>query len=262
MQQKVLMDELLSFLKQNSVVILGDNKAATNNQMGAMVGTLSDISKQFISDTKDLLEKNTVIDIGCCYGTVSLAVLNSSACEVVAIDAAEVHVELLQKFIKNYHPNLSNRITTMVDYFPKHFFFENNSISAIHASHLLQFLPGDTIVDGLKKCYNALHSNGKIYLTTTSIYLPWLSASFHPIYNERVGTSKWPGEIKNFKDYAPESGKSFIGDFFHVLKKDELVQILENIGFIIEEKYYYNLSNPSIHNENQEEMIGVIAIKP
>lgn len=262
MQTSIMEKELLSFLKQNGVMVLGENKAATNNQMGAMVGTLSDISKQFISESKDLLAKNTVIDIGCCYGAVSLAVLNNSNCEVVAIDADERHVNLLQDFIKNQHPNLSNRITTMVDNFPKHFLFENNSISAIHASHLLQFLSGDDIIEGLKKCYNALHANGKIYLTTTSVFLPWLSTSFHNAYSERVGKIKWPGEIKNFKDYAPEAGKPFIGDFFHVLTKEELLQILENIGFIIEENYYYNLQNPAIHSENQEEMIGVIAIKP
>ncbi|MDF2530241.1 MAG: hypothetical protein K0Q57_1121 [Gammaproteobacteria bacterium] len=233
-------------------------KIATKNKTGAMVTNISDISKQFIADTQKLSSNDTVVDIGCCYGITTLTVLEQSSCKVIGIDLSAEHLEVLAKSVD---PKDAGRLVTIEGKFPQVLQLADASIAAVHASHLLQFLSGEEIEQGIIKCYRALQPGGKVYFSTTSIYLPWTQA-FLPEYERRVAEGqKWPGEIHNFTDYAPEAAKNFVTDFFHVLTKDRLTSILEKHGFSIETSFYYDVNNPSDQAEDKKEMLAVIAVK-
>jgi len=111
----------------------------------------------------------------------------------------------------------------------------------------LQFLSGKELTQAIKLIVNCLRPGGKAYLTTTSIYCPWLE-DYLPTYNQRVTNGEtWAGEIKNFTDYAPEEAKAYIPDFFHALTKEKLQSILVCNHFTIEKIYYYDLYAPYIH---------------
>lgn len=237
-------------------------KIPTMNKMGSMVMNLSMVSQEFIMDSKNLTGDDLVLDIGCCYGVVTLEVLEKSKCRVAALDLEKKHLQEMTRSITETQKVNSKRVNLIWGKFPNVFSFKENSLSLIHSSHCLQFLKGEDIVQGLKKCFAALVPGGKIYVTTTSIYLSWLK-SFIPCYKKRVNDNiGWPGEIENFLDYAPDIAKDTISNFFHVLTKQELKTILSDIGFIIEKCFYYDVDSPRVIAEDEKEMIGIIARKP
>ena len=242
----------------NSFINLNHGKIATKNKMGAMVTKLSDISKQFIADTEQLSPEEIIVDVGCCYGIATLAVLEQSQCKIIGIDLSEEHLQILRASINQEN---SKRLTTIAGFFPEAFKATDGTIAAIHASHLLQFLTGKDIEKGIIKCYNALQSQGKVYFSTTSIYLPW-TKSFLPIYKQREASGEpWPGEISNFVDYAPDEAKEHVQSFFHVLTKEKLCNTLEKAGFVINRAFYYDVNNPADQANDNKEMIGIIATK-
>ena len=185
----MLVDKLQLFLREKGALFTSDGKVITANQTGAMISCLSDISKRFILDTANFLQSQTVVDIGCCYGIVSLNVLDNSQAQILAFDVERKHVEMLNEFI-SLNLGLNSRLITRVCSFPEELALAINSVDAIHASHLLQFLSGEQIESGLCKCYKSLRPSGRIYLTTTSIYLSWIK-DFLPLYEKNLD-KKWP----------------------------------------------------------------------
>jgi SAM-dependent methyltransferase len=249
-------------MKNQSSEINQDNididKIRTKNKTGAMVMAISEISKQFINEACCFSENEMVVDVGCCYGVATLPIIEKGQCQLLGIDLAKEHLSVLAESIQPKH---QMRFTGIAGKFPDVFNLPPNSIMAFHAAHLLQFLKGEEITIGLQKAYDALKPGGKIYLSTTSIYLPWLT-SFIPLFkNNEAKGMQWPGEIFNFNDYAPEEAKNVIQDFFHVLTKHQLVSLLEEIGFTIETSFCYDVDSPQSTAADKKEMIGVVAIK-
>ncbi|QGP56585.1 3-demethylubiquinone-9 3-O-methyltransferase [Piscirickettsia salmonis] len=245
-------------LELNEIKIFSGEKVATQNRTGAMVTNLSDISKQFIKDACQLDEKNIVVDVGCCYGVATLPILKNGKCQIIGIDLAKEHLQVLENQLSSQE---KSRFKAITGKFPDIFKANQDSIMAIHASHLLQFLRGEEIEMALKVCYLALKTHGKLYISTTSIHLPW-AKDFIPEYYKRKKIERWPGEIHNFKLYTPCEAQNYIQDFFHLLSKSQLVEEMKKTGFEIEHAFSYETDNPAQQADDGKEMIGIIAYKP
>lgn len=245
-------------MKDNLIKKYSNERVVTKNKMGSMVTNISDISKQFIDDASRLPQDHVVVDVGCCYGVATLPILKNGACRIVGIDLSSEHLDVLQEKIM---PTARDRFTAITGMFPGAYDFPENQISMVHASHMLQFLTGEQMVLGLKKCYRSLKFGGKVYFTTTSIYLSW-TQEFLKDYARRVEQNmSWPGEINNFLDYVPGFAKARHSNFIHLLTKNKLIEMLEKENFIVEQAFYYDLEQPENKSNDNKELIGVIARK-
>jgi len=235
-----------------------EGRIATKNQFGFMFTDISGTSPAFIEDTRDAT--GLVLDIGCACGIVTLPVLKQSNCKVLAFDLSEEHLNALRLSVSEEE---ANRLTTICRRFPDDFRFKENSIDAIHISHLLHYLNGADTEKGLKSCFRALKHSGKLYINTSSIYFSIFKA-FVPIYEANsVKGSKWPGEINDLQKYVPEhENRGQHSDNFHVHKIEDFKKLLLRLGFVVEDLFYYDLKGPAWFASGGKGLIGTIASKP
>lgn len=236
---------------------MSTNKRVTINKTGAEVLNISNISKQAIDDASKI-NNVAVAEIGCCYGNFTKKLLKKTpTADVMVMDLEIEHLNVLKSEV-----SADAKLTYLHGKFPNDFNLFEKTIDIFHCTHMLQFLSGAEIMLGLEKAYHSLKKGGRIYLTTTSVYCPWLEDwqdSYFKIKKE--AKLQWPGEIDNFHQVIPPEYKQYIGNFFHPLEKDILERALITAGFTINTAYYYDLDNPDDFGDSPREMIGVIASK-
>lgn len=240
----------------------------TLNQTGFMFTELSDTSKQYIDFSKSCAR---VLDIGCAYGISVIPILDYQKTEVFAVDLSAAHLEKLSLSLTNdqkkyFHSYCLN--------FPLETNFENNYFDAIHISNVLHFIKGADLKLGLQKCFDWLKPNGKIFINTCSLYLPYLK-TFISTYEQRKSSgTKWPGEVENYKTFL-EKNQALLPDdllnlaincapsFVHVFKKEDLESLVTDIGFKVEQSGYFTLKTLSLlkHTNDDSAWIGMIISK-
>jgi len=207
--------------------------------------------------------------MGCAYGNVVLAALNAGAAQVIACDMEKEHLKILEQAV---HYKDVDRLQTIQGSFPKHFDFKKNSIGAIHASHILEFLNGNQMTLGLKKFHHWLKPGGKLFILCYTIFIKELvNEAFIAEYSRRKNNKEpWPGYLENFDNYtsSQNSIEKTKNDPFpsalHVYEKSILVDALTQAGFSIELATYLDgKSNGAMQDTwfDGREYIGIIATK-
>jgi len=235
---------------------------ATKNKKGFMFKELSEVSKQYIEYSKTC---NRVLEIGCAYGISVLPILNLEKVTVHAVDLSDDHLKILKSKLT---PNQNYYFMPTISEFPINTHYEDNFFDAIHISNVLHFIKGEHFNLALEKCFNWLKPQGKIFVNTCALYLPYFT-NFIPTYkNRKKAGIKWPGEIDNFKDFipkdAPQSQIDAEPDFIHLFTKEDLDTHFKNAGFTIEESCYFTLENADYlkYADDAKSMIGIVASKP
>jgi len=210
--------------------------------------------------------------MGSAYGNVTLAALTAGAKTVIACDMAEKHLALLVHEAEKQ--KTQENLISKKGYFPNEFNFENHSIAAIHASHILEYLNTKEVDRGLRYFYDWLQHDGKLFITCYTIHIAELANDvFQQQYQDNLKRGiKWPGYLEDFDKYSnsPTNGyteklsDSPFPTALHLYDLDPLVKELQNIGFIIEYGEYLDGKLNGAMTEtwlDGREYIGIIACK-
>lgn len=251
----------------------------TENKRGFM-HPLSEIGRKFTLFSSTALAP--VMDMGCAYGNTAIAALKAGAETVVACDMEEKHLSSLHDQVKD--TELENHLIAKQGIFPDNFDFKANSLGAIHASHILEYLTGEEVERGLENFYQWLQPGGKLFILTYTIYILELANDkFQTEYERRLEEKvKWPGYLENFDEYsispdevnaakgstneaAQTNADSAFPSALHMFDVPILKAALETLGFVVEFADYLDGSKNGAVEEtwhDGREYVGIVARKP
>ena len=203
------------------------------------------------------------LDIGACYGATVIPVLQAGG-KVVANDIESSHLDVL---MQNTPPDLRKNLKTHCGSFPHDFKeFEEGSIHAILASHILHFLDLPDLYKGLELIHKLLHDDGKVFALSFSPFTN-RTRDFIAIYRKRKELGdQFPGFIRDCnllnmnRDDLPQ-----INPLIHYMDLDTFERIFREAGFKIEKSSYVAVPeddeiHPLYHYDGRE-WVGIIASK-
>ncbi|WP_131783937.1 class I SAM-dependent methyltransferase [Legionella gresilensis] len=228
----------------------------TQNAMGVMFKELSPAAYSFVQYAK--IATLPLLDIGAAYGVATIPALKNGA-KVIACDLSDEHLLILrqstdQEFLFN--------LETLSKKYPDELHFDNKSLSGILISNVLHFMDGESITNGLHKCFKWLNHDDKLFVTVMTPHLSFYYPLI-PDYKTRVREgAKWPGMF-NPKLVASDKWRDNLPDFVHLFEIDTLKKVINQAGFEIEKiKYFFYQNFPDEHRTDGKEFISLCAIKP
>lgn len=227
----------------------------TRNAMGVMFKELSPAAIEFVNLGK--VAKLPLLDIGAAFGVATIPALENGA-SVIACDLSDEHLDILAQSVPKKY---SKKLSLIQKAFPYELDFEKDSLSGILISNVLHFLDGEAVETGLKKAYDWLEPNGKLFITVMTPHLSFYHLLI-PEYNKRVKEGwKWPG-IFNPQLVATEKWKDNLPEFVHLFEPETLKKVVEEAGFIIDDMHYFCYQNyPDEHRTDGKEYISLCAKK-
>lgn len=242
----------------------------TQNRRGYM-HPLSSLTQQFV----DLASQASgpVMDMGCAYGNAVIEALASGTNTVIACDMEAKHLAALQERVAA--TPWAPRLITQKGLFPDEYQFSQNSLAAIHTSHLLPYLTGDEVTRGLAKYFDWLAPGGKLFIVCYSMHILELNnEKFRKEYARRLKAGvKWPGYFEDFDAYSllpadpldVQDAPSPFPTALHIFDLPILEAALRQCGFVIEMASYLDgKTNGAIQEtwHDGREHLGIIARKP
>ena len=242
------------------------NFTVTSNNYGVM-HKVNPISNEFIEYAKKC--KGTVLDIGSAYGVATIPILQESdLTSVIACDISKKHLEELEvkvnKIEKESKKKLRSRLTLLHQRFPD-IELKPNSLDAILASHVLPFLSGREIENGIKKLANALKPDGMLFISSYTIYNKVMK-DYIPTYEKRKSCGEsWPGEIEDASTVWEKSNPltAVLPHKLNHLEPSLIEKLLKENNFSINYLDFISLSD-EIPNEMRldgRETMGAIVTK-
>lgn len=183
-----------------------------------------------------------------------------------------MEIEHLKMLEQNAGSDNVGRLQLEQGVFPNEFNFTENSIAAIYASHILPFLNGAEIAQGLKKFHRWLKPRGKLFILCYTIFIKELNNQvFNKEYTRRKQNKiAWPGYLENYNDYViMDDNEEQLEDepfplSLHIFEKEILVDALKDLGFQIEFADYLDGKHNGAMQEtlfDGRELVGIIAVK-
>lgn len=242
----------------------------TQNQRGYM-HPLSSLTQRFVAFSATA--RLPVMDMGCAYGNTVIEVLEKGVGSVIACDMAPEHLAVLQQRVAK--TPYASRLLTQQGVFPRGFHFAEGGLAAIHTSHMLPYLTGVEVEEGLAKFFHWLAPGGKMFIVCYSIFIRELvNDKFQHEYARRLNQKvKWPGYLENFDEYSwlPDdlielsAEPSAFPTALHIYDISILQAALIEQGFEIEFAEYLdgkvNGAVPETWHDGRE-YLGIIACKP
>ena len=228
----------------------------TLNQMGYMTTHLDPYSLAFVDYASKI--QGPVLEIGAAYGVATLAALSKGA-RIICNDLSTEHLLCVQQAAVCQHLDVSKLYLMPGDIrdsisLPAHF------LNAILICRVLHFFSGPQIESFLAKAYQCLKPGAKIFIIAETPYLGFLS-SFISKYEKNVKLGlKWPGYIRNLKDYIADL---HLPKMINSMDVFILKRVLLQQGFLIEKIDFIDRSDfPEARRLDGRESVGVIAYKP
>lgn len=230
----------------------------TFNNTGYMTTSLDEFSREWVKFAR--VSKGVNADIGAAYGVATLAALENSQAQVLAIDLDPGHLEVLKTRAQDI--GASSRLQTAAGNFPDDFSsVENESLENILICRMLHFFNGPQLQNAIHWCFQKMRAGGRLVLVNETPYLKNFK-SFIPIYEERKKRGdEFPGFIDEVKKVAPERAP-FLPAQMHLLDEDVLRRVCKKAGFKIEKSAL--IARPEFPTDIQldgRESVGVIALK-
>lgn len=227
----------------------------TLNKTGyALSEILDDISKEFVENSRYC--KLPILEIGAAYGVVSLKCLKNGS-TVIANDIDDGHLKIILKNADYYNKNL---ILMPCDF--EEIKLQEKSISSILCARVIHFFDPDKLIRCLKLANKWLEIGGKAFFTVESPYLKnWNHLPLD--FNKRREKGEiFAGYVKT-SDYINKGEiANNLPDYMHFFDENNLKEIFENCGFIVEKSYLF--PRPYFPLEVQldgRESVGIIAKK-
>ena len=227
----------------------------TANAMGVMFKEFSPAAEAFVQYAK--FAKHPLLDIGAAYGATTIPALENSA-DVIACDLSKEHLLILNKSVKKQY---RQHLKTIMGKFPDDLKFDHESLSGILISNVLHFMDGNTIIRGLRHCWEWLEKDGQLFITVMTPHLSFYHQLI-PEYEAKVLKGEtWPG-IFNPQLVATEKWKDNLPEFVHLFEIDTIKKVVENAGFNIHQIEYFCYKNyPHEHRTDGKEFISLCATK-
>lgn len=230
----------------------------TFNNTGYMTSTLDEFSHEWVKWARNSDGLNA--DIGAAYGVATLAALENSQAQVLAIDLDPGHLEVLKTRAQDI--GAGSRLRTAAGNFPDNFSsLENESLENILICRMLHFFNGSQLQNAINWCFQKIKPGGRLILVNETPYLRNFQ-SFIPIYEERKKRGdEFPGFIDDVKKIAPERAP-FLPAQMHLLDEEVLSRVCKKAGFKIEKSAL--IARPEFPTDIQldgRESVGVIALK-
>ncbi len=207
----------------------------TLNGMGPSTSYIDQYARQFIDYAAQ--QKAPVLELGTAYGFLTQEVLKTGA-TVIAIDLDPRHLQIL---LENTPSEYRRRLTLLAAEFPQEIDLPSNSIAGCYVARMLGYLEPIHLQQGLKKIFNWLKSDAKLFIVSATPYsFRAIFKNIIPIYEKNVLDSKqWPGYIHGLKEIIGGNYVNYGPDKHHFLDEVILTRELENAGFIVEKAEVY-----------------------
>ena len=229
----------------------------TSNSLGRTTTLLNEVNKLFVSFSENA--QLPVLDIGCAFGVAAHAALEKGA-TVIANDVDQIHLDHVESEVPEEH---RDRLKTILGAFPSELEFDENSLSAVHASNLLNFLKGSDIELGAAKIYRWLAPGGKLFIISGTPYANNISGFIDEYESRKASGVYWPGECHELKKISNDATISELPDFLHLLDGEVLQRTFEGAGFLVEKaEMFHRLNTPDYINFDGRENVQLIARKP
>ena len=201
----------------------------TSNKLGRTTEILNEINEAFVAFAADA--SLPVLDIGCAYGVAARAAVDAGA-DVVANDVAVDH---LIGLVSRTPAEQLGRLRLVQGHFPRELAFRPGSLSAIHASNVLNFLTGDEIDAGVRDMFDWLAPGGRVFVISATPYAQNISG-FIPTYEERRRHGhRWPGLCEQLSAYSDDPTMAELPEWLHLLDDVVLRRTFEAAGFRIDD---------------------------
>jgi SAM-dependent methyltransferase len=228
----------------------------TLNVRGRTGATPNEVSQAFIDYAAGT--GGRVLDVGAAFGVASIPAVERGA-SVIANDIEPRHLTVLWE---RTPPELRRRLTLLPGRFPQELAFERESLDAVHASNVLNFLRGDEIEIGLRQVWRWLKPGGKVFSNSGTPYAGNIR-NFIPIYEARKRQGlRWPGEEEYIQRFSSHPTVAELPGFLHLLDADVLRQAFESAGFaVVAAEMYLRKDLPDYLCCDGRENLGLIAVK-
>lgn len=232
------------------------NIIPTLNHMGYMTTLLDKYSNKFVEYSATI--QTPVLEIGAAYGVATIAALEAGA-TVIANDIEPKHLELL---VQKVPDEFRNHLQVYPGRFPDELDFAKDSLGGALICNVLHFFEGETIELAMSKLYTWLKPNAKVFIIADTPYNKLIEKAIPTYEKLEKNGSKWPGLMRNIRDYVPAQYAAITPPFMHFLTPAILTNVLTKIGFIIEEASLFARTNyPEEEQFDGREGVGVIARK-
>jgi SAM-dependent methyltransferase len=226
----------------------------TANGRGRTSGSPNEISQLFIEECK--VATLPVLDIGAAFGVASIPAIEAGA-TVIANDIEVTHLSELALSLRH---ELRAKAVLLVGSFPYEFDLCDESLFAIHASNLFNFLSGSEIDEGLGRIRRWLIPGGRAFIASGTPYAQNVK-DFIPIYEERKRSGDvWPGEVDNIHEFGDDPTLAELPDFLHLLDDEVLAQAFSRAGFEVERaEMFARAGIPEYLSFDGRENVGIVA---
>lgn len=213
----------------------------TYNRYGFVTRELSDsISKEFVDFARQS-PSQLFLEVGAGFGVATKYILNGGG-RMVMNDLDARH---LNAFASTLSDEALSRCKFISGAFPE-FDCDKESLSGILMARVLLFLKGDAIERGLKKAWQWLKEDGKIFIVSATPYQA-MSDDFLKLYEERERSNvSWPGEDTNCKDYYSKEVYEHLPEKVNLVDRDALRRALHAAGFKVQFLGYLDESRRTI----------------
>ncbi|MBN8550843.1 MAG: class I SAM-dependent methyltransferase [Deltaproteobacteria bacterium] len=198
------------------------------------------------------------LDIGAGYGRFTIAALQRGATMI----CNDLSMDQMLWTRSQVSPHLHEKLFLNTSAFPN-LTLEKDSLDFISAHRVLHFLEGNTIENGLQRCYRWLKPGGTLGIVVMSASHSLLREHFLPIYSERVEKgSRWPGEGVDTKRYLPAQAYA-LPEKLHVLDPEQLEIAVRAAGFHVQRCDWVSLAKFGIQSDRRDgrEASGILATK-
>lgn len=226
----------------------------TKNGFGYMFKDLDYFSQSFVEFCS--IENSPVLDMGACYGVVTLPALHKGGI-VYACDMDAMHLEYINKHAPE---RLRKKLRLLNARFPDKITFPKNYFKAIHAALVLHFLSVSELQRGFELMWKWLTPGGKLFATFATPFQKVLE-NFIPTFLSRKKTESIPGIIDNLESYFPH--RKDLPNFSIVYDDEVLANFCRGLGFKIEKISMYTKAKlPEDFKLDGREFVGIILEKP
>jgi len=233
-----------------------ENFYVTLNRMGYMLVKPDIINQAFIDFS--FSQKSPVLEIGCAYGVSVIPALLKGA-YVIANDLDARHLEILRSKVPAEH---LNRLQIKQGSMPEDLDFPEESLGAVLASRVLNFVHPDKLRECFSLIYKWLKPGGKFFYLGGTPFMGTFSRFLKHYEENKRKNLPWPGFIEDVPSYAPQRAHH-LPTFINLLDEENVRKLMIDTRFRIQ--YIGFIPAEDAHPEDMKydgrEHLGVIGTK-